>query len=190
MTVLHLSLGSLIVIYICMSPSGKFPSDLCGMCSEPYNKKKHLVTALPLNVRIIIHLLKKFFLLKIIIKYEPKNWILCYFSILRFVGGDGSMCRIGDTGHLGLCTWNFEFWKNISISLFFVSIFHNRKAKLKQIGYMKQHCWKETTLKSWVITKSDFYELLPVCVEIIGFYPINIVFLWMPAMQRRTSMLL
>jgi len=27
----------------------------------------------PVNVRIIIHLLKKLFLLKIIIKYEPKN---------------------------------------------------------------------------------------------------------------------
>jgi len=26
------------------------------------------------------------------------------------------------------------------IFLFFVSIFHNRKAKLKQNGYMKQHC--------------------------------------------------
>jgi len=30
--------------------------------------------------------------------------------------------------------------------LFFVSIFHSRKAKLKQTGYMKQHCWTEATL--------------------------------------------
>jgi len=50
------------------------------------------------------------------------------------------MCRIGDTCHLGLCTWNFEFKKNISIFLFFVSIFHSRKVELKQNGYMKQYC--------------------------------------------------
>jgi len=50
------------------------------------------------------------------------------------------MCRIGDTGHLGQFAWNFEFLKNIHIFLFFVSTFHNRKAKLKQNGYMKQHC--------------------------------------------------
>ena len=84
------------------------------------------------------------------------------------------MCRIGDTGRLGQFAWNFEFLKNISIFLFFVSIFHNRKTKLKQNGYMKQHCWRETTLKSWVITKSDFYEFLSVCIELIAFYPINI----------------
>jgi len=59
--------------------------------------------------------------------------------------------------------------------LFSVGIFYNRKGKLKQIGYMKQHCWKETTLKSWVITKSDFNELLSICIEIIAFYPMNIV---------------
>jgi len=53
------------------------------------------------------------------------------------------MFRIGDTGHLVQFTWNFEFLKHISVFLFFVSIFHNRKAKLKQIGYMKQHCWKK-----------------------------------------------
>jgi len=50
------------------------------------------------------------------------------------------MCRIGDTGRLGQFAWNFEFLKNISIFLFFVSIFHNRKAKLKQNGYMKHDC--------------------------------------------------
>jgi len=44
-------------------------------------------------------------------------------------------------------------------------MFHNRKAKLKQNGYMKQHCWKETTFKSWVITKWDFYELLSICIK-------------------------
>jgi len=50
------------------------------------------------------------------------------------------MCRIWDTGRLGQFAWNFEFKNNISILLFFVSIFHNRKVKLKQNGYMKQHC--------------------------------------------------
>jgi len=50
------------------------------------------------------------------------------------------MCRIGDTGCLCQFAWNFEFFKNSSIFLFFVSIFHNRKAKLKQNGYMKQYC--------------------------------------------------
>jgi len=50
------------------------------------------------------------------------------------------MCRIGDTGRLGQFAWNFEFQKNISIFLFFVSIFHNRKMKLEQNGCMKQHC--------------------------------------------------
>jgi len=87
------------------------------------------------------------------------------------------MCWIVDTGRLSQFAWNFEFLKNISIFLFFVSIFHNRKAKLKQNGYMKQHCWKEATLKSWVITKSDFYELLSICIEMIAIYLINIVFL-------------
>ena len=61
--------------------------------------------------------------------------------------------------------------------MFFVSVINNRKTKMKQIGYMKQHCWKETTLKSLVITKSDFYELLSICIEMIAFHPINIVFL-------------
>jgi len=45
------------------------------------------------------------------------------------------MCRIGDTGRLGQFTWNFEFLKN-------VSIFHNRKTKLKQNGCMEQRCLK------------------------------------------------
>jgi len=45
---------------------------------------------------------------------------------------------------------------------------------MKQMGYMKQHCWKETTSKSWVITKSDFYELLWICIEMLAFYPTNI----------------
>jgi len=42
-------------------------------------------------------------------EYELKNKIVYYFPILSFIGEDGFMCRIGDTGHLGLCTWNFEF---------------------------------------------------------------------------------
>ena len=131
-------------------------------------KTMHLI--LPLNVHIIIHLLKKIFLLKIIIKYEPKIQSVCFFLLYALLGGNGSICQIRDTGHLGLCAWNFEFLKNLSMFLFFVSIFHSRKAKLKQTGYMKQHCWTEATLKSWVITISDFYELLSICIEMIAFY--------------------
>jgi len=106
-----------------------------------------------------------------------KTKLCVIFIFYALLGGNGFMCRIGDTGRLGQFAWNFVFLKNISIFLFFISIFHNRKAKLKQYGYMKQHCWKETILKSWVITKSDFYELLSICIEMIAFYPINIVFL-------------
>jgi len=119
-------------------------------------------------------------------KYEPKNWIVCYFPVLSFIGGEWIHVPKWGTGRLGKFAWNLEFLKNKYF--FFVSIFYNRKAKLKQNGYMKQHCWKETTLKSWVITKSGFYELLSICIEMIVFYPITTVFLKMTAMQRRKSL--
>jgi len=35
---------------------------------------------------------------------------LCFiFLFSALLGKNGFMCQIGDTGHLGLCTWNFEF---------------------------------------------------------------------------------
>jgi len=68
------------------------------------------------------------------------NTKLCVISYSKLDWGDGFMCRIWDTGRLVQFAWNFEFLKNISIFLFFVRIFHNRKTKLKQIGDMKQHC--------------------------------------------------
>jgi len=41
------------------------------------------------------------------------------------------MCQIGETGPLGLCACEFEFYKNTSIFLFFVNVLCKRKAKLK-----------------------------------------------------------
>jgi len=53
------------------------------------------------------------------------------------------VCSIGDTGPLGLCALNFEFFKNTSIFLFYVSIFYKGKVNLKQINNMKQlNCFK------------------------------------------------
>jgi len=45
------------------------------------------------------------------------------FSYSKLHWGNGFMCQIGDTGHLGLCTWNFEVLKNLSIflSIYFLS---------------------------------------------------------------------
>jgi len=59
------------------------------------------------------------------------------------LGRNGFVCSIGDTGPLGLCALNFEFFKNTSIFLFYVSIFYKGKVNLKQINNMKQlNCFK------------------------------------------------
>jgi len=58
------------------------------------------------------------------------------------------MCRIEDTGRLGQFASNFEFLKTISIFLFFVSIFHNRKEKQTKWLHEAALLKKKTTLKS------------------------------------------
>jgi len=60
-----------------------------------------------------------------------KTKLCVIFLFQALLGGNGFICRIGDTGRFGQFAWNFQSLKNISIFLFFVSIFHNRKAKLK-----------------------------------------------------------
>jgi len=69
-----------------------------------------------------------------------KTKLCVIFLFYALLGENGFVCRIGDIGRSGQFTWNFEFFINVSIFLLFVSIFHNRKVKLKKNGYMKQHC--------------------------------------------------